>query len=89
MRNKTKYQWIALISYILGVAACLLGWITHSRVLTAAMLLFYPITLWCIFRPVSRNKIVTKDVGSQAAINTGSGSVSQNAQGRQEELNHE
>lgn len=59
--GKTKWQWLALTMYSIGVVANIGAWITLHTWLwnwfMVANLLSWSVVLWCIFfRPVNRDK---------------------------------
>lgn len=59
MAGKTIYQWIALISFVLGVSCVIIGLADfHGKVGTAAAFFIMPcylLGLWCVlFKPVKK-----------------------------------
>lgn len=57
MRNKTKYQWLALVTYSLGVISETLGWFTKSWWFIFPPFGLWSIALWCVvFKPVRRQR---------------------------------
>lgn len=53
MHNKTKWQWLALTTYVLGFISVLLAALTRNWLFILAPCSLWAIAAWCVaYRPV-------------------------------------